>query len=470
MVGQKKQLVLFFQQNCICIAALLTVVLLYSKVAPVLNREPYSSLIPPQQVRALDCQVISNPVKTGSGKLYRCMVRLQQVQGSIAGNNATTGSGNQLALAEASGRATVYLPAAFVEAFYPGKLYSALSSKTAGAVGLVEQGVYLHLDLQENYASKKDATSSNATASESSTTKSTVATSSLVGGEPVFYASTCSVLGYGNSWWGRIQEFRGLCRLQFKRLMYGWGDAGGLLVALLCGSGEYTDKEVGDAFRSAGLAHVLALSGMHLSFFAGLAATVFRGGGRKFSLVLSLCAVLAFVWFAGLTPSLLRATICSLLGMATGIWGIKSPMIRILSLCFFIHLVVAPQDLFQLSFQLSYLALAGILLLGPCFEPVTHRFLPAPVATSVSASVGAQIFSTPVTLLSLGTMMPGGIIASVVVSPLVSLFMTVGVGAIILSLLWAPLGEPLGHLVNLLYTCLIIPVKLFARIPALELP
>lgn len=468
MVGQKKRIVLFFQQNCICIAAFLTVALLYSKVAPVLNREPYFSLIPPQQVRALDCQVISNPVKTGSGKLYRCSVRLQQVQGSIAGNNATTGSGSQLALAQASGRATVYLPAAFVEAFYPGKLYSALSSKTAttDAVGLVEQGVYLHLGLQENFSSKKATASPSITSSESST----INNSSLVGGEPVFYASTCSVLGYGDSWWGRIQEFRGLCRLQFKRLMYGWGDAGGLLVALLCGSGEYTDKEVGDAFRSAGLAHVLALSGMHLSFFAGLAATVFRGGGRKFSLVLSLGAVLLFVWFAGLTPSLLRATICSLLGMATGIWGIKSPMIRILSLCFFIHLVLAPQDLFQLSFQLSYLALAGILLLGPCFELVTHKFLPASVATSVSASVGAQIFSTPVTLLSLGTMMPGGIIASVVVSPLVSLFMTVGVGAIILSLLWAPLGEPLGHLVNLLYTCLIIPVKLFARIPALELP
>lgn len=468
MVGQKKQILFFFQQNCICIAAFLTVALLYSKVVPVLNREPYISLIPPQQVQALDCQVISNPVKTGSGKMYRCTVRLHQVQGSIAGNNATTVSGNHLALAQASGRAIVYLPAAFVEVFYPGKLYSALSSKTAttDAVGLVEQGVYLHLGLQENFSAKKDTLSKNSNSSKNSTVNS----NSVVGGEPVFYASTCRVLGYEDSWWGRIQEFRGLCRLQFKRLMYGWGDAGGLLVALLCGSGEYTDKAVGDAFRAAGLAHVLALSGMHLSFFAGLAATVFRGGGRKISLVLSLGAVLLFVWFAGLTPSLFRATICSLLGMATGIWGIKSPMIRILSLCFFIHLVLAPQDLFQLSFQLSYLALAGILVIGPYFEPLTHRFLPAPVATSVSASVGAQIFSTPVTLLSLGTMMPGGIIASVVVSPLVSLFMTVGVGAIILSLLWAPLGEPLGHLVNLLYTCLVIPVKLFARIPALELP
>ena len=66
MVGQKKQILFFFQQNCICIAPFLTVALLYSKVVPVLNREPYTSLIPPQQVQALDCQVISNPVKESS--------------------------------------------------------------------------------------------------------------------------------------------------------------------------------------------------------------------------------------------------------------------------------------------------------------------------------------------------------------------------------------------------------------------
>lgn len=460
MVGQKRHILLFFQQNCICIAALLTVALLYSKLVPLLNREPYSSLIPSQQVRALECQVISNPVKTGSGKMYRCWVRLHHVQGIVAGDNATQGAGNQLAQATASGKATVYLPASFVEAFYPGKLYSALSSASTSMTGVVEQGALLKIALSDNFSSKNDDLSKTSGSVDNS----------LVGREPVFYASSCSVLGYPDTWWGRIQEFRGLCRLQFKRLMYGWGDAGGLLVALLCGSGEYTDKEVGDAFRAAGLAHVLALSGMHLSFFAGLAATLFRKGGRYVSLVCSLFAIILFVWFAGLTPSLLRATICSLLVTATGIWGIKSPMIRILSLCFFIHLMLAPQDLFQLSFQLSYLALVGILVIGPCFEPLTHRFLPAPVATSISASVGAQIFSTPVTLLSLGTMMPGGIIASVVVSPLVSLFMTVGMLSIILSLLWAPFGEPLGHLVNLLYTCVVILVKLFAKIPALELP
>lgn len=457
MVGKKERILRFLQQNCICIAAFITVVMLYLGLVPVLNRFPYRSLIPWEQVTGLEGILVSNPVKTGSGKFYRCTVQLQQVQGLVgqdrlvgqdSGINQTATS---LVTAEATGRVTVYLPAPFVEAHYPGKLYSAVGKSFTS--GLIEQGAKLQVKCRPN--SKSPQSSTNHVLGR--------------GEEPIFYGESCHFIGFPSTIVGKIQEFRGLCRLQFKRLMYGWGDAGGLLVALLCGSGEYTNREVGDAFRGAGLAHVLALSGMHLSFFAGLAAAAFRGGGRRLSLALSLLAILLFVWFAGLSPSLFRATICSILGMAAGVLGIRPPMIKILALCFFIHLVTAPQDLFQLSFQLSYLALAGILLIGPLFEPSTHRFLPPAIASSMSASIGAQIFSTPVTLFSLGTMMPGGIIASVVVSPLVSLFMTVGVVAIILSLLYSPLGEPLGHLVNLLYTCVIVPVKFFAKIPALEI-
>ena len=67
-------------------------------------------------------------------------------------------------------------------------------------------------------------------------------------------------------------RFRALCRLYFKRMMFAWGSAGGLLLALLCGARDFTESETADAFRMAGLSHILALSGMHLSLFYGLAA------------------------------------------------------------------------------------------------------------------------------------------------------------------------------------------------------
>ena len=360
MVGRKERILLFVQQNGMVVAAILVALLVYSGVVPLLNRYPYQSLIPPDRVEALDCVLVSNPVKTGSGTFYRCTVELEEVRGVVENGAATArlhgGAGAVLATSQASGRATVFLPAAFVEAHYPGKLYSAVldSSRSQSAVtGLVEQGARLSLKVRA--ASQSDAPGLH-----------------LAGGEPVFYGSDCHYNGFPPGWWGTVQRFRGLCRLQFKRLMYGWGDAGGLLVALLCGSGEYTDRAVGDAFRQAGLAHVLALSGMHLSFFAGLAAGLVRGTGRHFSRLFSLLAVVLFVWFAGLSPSLLRSLMGSLLGMAAGLWGIRCGMVRMLALCFFLHLMFAPHDLLQLSFQLSYLALAGILLAGPLFEPATH--------------------------------------------------------------------------------------------------
>ena len=49
--------------------------------------------------------------------------------------------------------------------------------------------------------------------------------------------------------------------------MYMWGSAGGLLLALLSASKEYTSSAFSDAFRLAGLSHILALSGMHVSIF-----------------------------------------------------------------------------------------------------------------------------------------------------------------------------------------------------------
>ena len=141
MVGRKERILLFFQQNGMVVAAIFVALLVYSGVVPLLNRYPYQSLIPPDRVEALDCVLVSNPVKTGSGTFYRCTVELEQVSGAVE-------NGAVLATSQASGRATVFLPAAFVEAHYPGKLYSAVldsSRSQAATTGLVEQGARLSL-------------------------------------------------------------------------------------------------------------------------------------------------------------------------------------------------------------------------------------------------------------------------------------------------------------------------------------
>ena len=63
--------------------------------------------------------------------------------------------------------------------------------------------------------------------------------------------------------------------------MFYWNEAGGLFLALISGIREYTDQSAADSFRRAGLSHILALSGMHLSLFSGITAKISHKTGKK---------------------------------------------------------------------------------------------------------------------------------------------------------------------------------------------
>ncbi|MBO5137254.1 MAG: ComEC/Rec2 family competence protein [Spirochaetaceae bacterium] len=445
MVEVLKNLLFSLKKNTVCLSAICVAFLLYSGIVPVCSRNPYKGIISPKNVTTLRGKVISNPVKTAKGAYYRCKMDLESVTGDILTSAGTNLVGIQ---STAKGEVFVYLPAQVVEIHYPGRLYSASSSANTGI--LVETGA--NLLLKARFAQNNSTTSVNETFVP-----------------PQFFATEVKFLGFDEDLFGKIAFFRALCRLQLKRLLYAWGDSGGLFLALVSGSGEYTDSNLAENFRNSGLAHILALSGMHLSFFAGLASTFSKFLGRNFSKLFSLNAVLLFVWFAGLTPSLLRALLCCLLGFITSIIGLKPSNLRILCISFLIHICIVPSDLFQLSFQLSYLALLGILLISPLLEVVTYNIMPPYFASGISSSAGAQVLSTPVSAKVFGYFMPGGIVASVIVSPIVSLFLSVGVLCVLFSLLCPLMIEPLGVIMNLLYNCINFSVHFFSKIPVLEL-
>lgn len=428
--------------------AIILALVFYLGIIPVRNRYPFISIIENQNITEVQGKIISNPKKTGKGTFYRCTMEIESVKGFLSANKKNY---CQKITSQAKGRISVFIPAEIVEAHYPGKLYSSYSGPTGKSSGiLIECGARLSFSVR--YATMNSFDKIN-----------------IVPAEPVFFVSEAKFIGFENNFFGQLEKIRGLSRLQFKRLMYAWDDSGGLLIALISGSGEYTQGTISEAFRNAGLAHILALSGMHLSFFAGLAGIVTKFFGQKVSDFFSIFVVLLFVWFAGLTPSLLRALLSTLLGFTIRKIGLTPTSLQILALCFLMHLCIAPHDLFQLSFQLSYASLAGIILCTKLFEPLFYHRLPPTIASGLSTSCGAQSFSAPISLSVFGSFAPGGIVATTIISPLVSIFLTVGILCIFLSLICPYLIQPLGDVMNLLYNCLVAPVKLFARIPLVEI-
>ncbi len=434
-----------FSKYAFCAAAGVYAALFCCGVITVSVPRTLRSLIPREAVTELRARIASDPVKTADGRSYRCIVDVSETGGAVKGcRNAVFSSAN--------GRALVYIPTAVIEAQYPGKLYSQLhalrgtDSLPNRTMGLAESGAEFLFSVTPANGRRSD-------------------------GLPAYTVHQARYIGFETSLRGKIRKLRAVLRLSLKRLLYGWGDAGGLLLALLTGSAEYTGEGVRASFQKAGAAHILALSGMHLSLFSGMADTVIRLiGGKKAASYGAYAAAVLFVWFAGSSPSLLRALISATLCAVCRSCGLKPRLPDVLAASFFIQLCAAPESIYNVSFALSYAALAGMATIGRLVQPLVCRcpFIPKKTAVNLSTSFGAQLGAAPVTVVVFKCFAPGGGVASMLVTPLVSVFLTVGLAAAAVSFVCPQLRAPLGGIINLLYTCIIRAVCLCAKIPPLE--
>ena len=421
-----------YSNNSVFLATLICIILFYSRIITLKDRNNFYSAISNEKINILNGQLISSPSKTSDGNYYCSKMSVFNCAGSLC---ETCGIIN----ASAHGNIKVYIPSNFVEAFFPGKLYSDARKSKNNEEDYVQTiyeagGNYL---LQGNMSADGQK----------------------------FYVTRCIDSSFPNTIYGKFDYFRALCRLQFKRLMFSWGAGGGLLLALLCGAKEYTSSEISLSFKNAGLSHILALSGMHLSMFSGIAMFVGKKIGRKkLSFIIRIITLILFVWFAGFSPSLLRAFICSFLMIIATLANVEKPdMLLILAFSFLCQTIISPSDIYNTGFVLSYSALAGILLTNKYFRSIYNRFLPGYFANSLGSSTGAQIFTAPVSLKIFGTFAPVGIIATSIVSPVVTIFIYSGLLLIVLCLIFPSLAVPSGIFINLEYNIIKVLTAAFSK-------
>ena len=135
-----------------------------------------------------------------------------------------------------------------------------------------------------------------------------------------------------------------------------------VLSALTLGHKGDLDKETREAYSVAGIAHVLALSGMHIGIIWFLLRWL-KGG-----LVIPL--LWAFAFIVGLEPSVVRAVVMCMLMELGRLSGSKVFSMNTLSVAAFFMLLYNPFYLFDVGFQLSFVAVASILLFYPVLFPL----------------------------------------------------------------------------------------------------
>jgi competence protein ComEC len=227
----------------------------------------------------------------------------------------------------------------------------------------------------------------------------------------------------------------------------------GILSALILGEKSDVEETIRNDFANTGVIHVLAVSGLHVGYVSLILITVF--GLLRLPHSLQMISVVAgLIFYVGLTgsaPSVMRASIMASLMIFGGLLERKSDIINLLAAAAFIILLISPDQLKNIGFQLSFLAVFSIVTLFPVFKNVAKRIpilkkgniasVLVPVIDLFLVSLAAQMGTLAITVLYFHKIPIISLIANLVVVPLIGVIVATGMSLLLLGTLFPLLAQ-----------------------------
>lgn len=215
-----------------------------------------------------------------------------------------------------------------------------------------------------------------------------------------------------------------------------------VLAAMTLGDKSAMTKELREIYSVSGASHVLALSGLHLGIiYMLLSLLTVNRRWRVVTLPLVVLSIWAFALLVGLPASVVRASIMISLYALLTLIGRRRSAIGALTLSAFLILVVSPLTLYDLGFQLSFLAMLSILLTAPLFDRLLPRaFLMNKRALRwlwglLTVSLSAQIGVAPLIAYHFGRFPTYFLLTNLVVIPATLLILYLTLAALIIPAL-----------------------------------
>lgn len=195
-------------------------------------------------------------------------------------------------------------------------------------------------------------------------------------------------------------------------------DAAQVGYALLTGNSSGMDATFSEAAQRGGIAHIFAVSGLHIGIlFAAVYAACARLG--KWRLLPALALAVCYSGLCGWSVSSLRAVVmCGVLGVWRA-WGRKYDFLQSVSFAALLVLFFFPAQWYSVGFRLSFGACLGLALFSGSLSRLFPRLrLPAFFGKYLAANLAAQLFTAPLLLESFGYLSVWGILVNLVVVPL----------------------------------------------------
>lgn len=285
----------------------------------------------------------------------------------------------------------------------------------------------------------------------------------------------------GPPWWGL--RVAAELRQRLLRPLDQAPGAGALLArALVFGDARRVPPEWRTGLRRAGLSHLLAVSGLHVGLLLGGFWWISGALPSRVAAVGAVAVLLFYGCLVGPRPSLLRASVMALLVILS--LSVERPpqALNSLSAALLVILAFDPLAAFDLGFQLSFLATAGILVLAPrvlrwwrrpafAGQVRPARVGPEALMVGLAATIAAQLATLPVTAVEIGLLTPLSPLLNLVFVPLTAVTLGVSLAWVALAYMASVpvLGEiagPGARFLEAFLDLLALPFASLAQLPA----
>lgn len=222
-------------------------------------------------------------------------------------------------------------------------------------------------------------------------------------------------------------------------------DRRGVLPGMVVGDTSRIDPALAEHFRTAGLTHLLVVSGANLAIVVGAVLGLCRlaGLGPRRAPPAAVLAVFGFVIVARPEPSVLRAAVMGSIGLLALVTGRERQGLPALAAAVLLLVLIDPELSRSYGFALSVLATAGLLVLAPPWRERLGRWLPGPIAGALAVSAAAEVAVAPVLVMLSGEVGVVSVFANLLAAPAVAPATLLGA----LGAVTAPVSLPAARLI-----------------------
>lgn len=212
------------------------------------------------------------------------------------------------------------------------------------------------------------------------------------------------------------------------------GDEYTVLSALVLGYQDELSQEIKESYSISGVSHVLSLSGLHIGFLYLLLNFLLAFANKQKVALISkqliiICILWAFAFLTGLLSPVVRSVIMFSLIALSKMRNNQPVTLNTLAIAAFFMLLYNPFYLYDVSFQLSFTAVAGIVIIQPMLhrQIKTTNKISSYIWSLSSVSIAAQLITAPIVIYYFSRFSTHFLLSNILVIPLVSIIMYIAV-------------------------------------------